>query len=305
MKVPMVKTFFGLTAGLFFSVNVGLSAAPPPSGEFQLLISQGLNELDTGRNDQALKTFREALRIKPDSADAHFHIGHIHLRRGLTDVAKEQFEKAEKFQNNFLNGETKLNLYFQMAALYHALRYPDREAAQLHKLLKLATNEAFVDSPVYLQAAGKAFFALALLSRVGGKSIESKRAFLQSAAYDHRKKSCFLYLAHYYGSRTQDDIDAENRAYYRDRSPDGDAESFIYRKEHPGKSLKPDRRDFQFETFYRRYEETRSQDREEETFLIQPAQIKLIEEINRFMDVMDKEALAKAGSFTNQQPQKK
>lgn len=255
-----------------------------PSGEFQLLISQGLNELDNNRSDQALQTFRQALRLKPDSADAYLQIGALHLKRGLLDVAKDQFEKAEKYKKNFINPESELYLYFHMAALYHTLRYPDREAERLERLLMTATNEVFEDSTVYRLAAGKAFFALALLEKTRGKSVDSKRAFIQASRYGYRKKSAFLYLAHYYGSRTQDDVDAENRAWYKNRSTDGESESLIYRKEHPGKTLKPENRDFLFETWFRRYEEAVSMDRDEETFLIQAPQMKMISEINKWLD---------------------
>ncbi|MBL8993452.1 MAG: tetratricopeptide repeat protein, partial [Spirochaetia bacterium] len=241
--------------------------AEPPSGEFQLLISQGLNELDNNRSDQALQTFRQALRLKPDSADAYLQIGALHLKRGLLDVAKDQFEKAERYKKNFINPESELYLYFHMAALYHTLRYPDKEAERLEKLILTATNEAFEDSVVHRQAAGKAFFALALLEKTRGRSVDSRRAFAKAAQYEYRKKSSFLYLAHYYGSRTQDDVDAENRAWYKNRSTDGEAESLVYRKEHPGKTLKPENRNFLFETWFRRYEEAHSMDRDEETFL--------------------------------------
>lgn len=254
------------------------------SGEFQLLISQGLNELDNNRSDQALQTFRQALRLKPDSADAYLQIGALHLKRGLLDVAKDQFEKAEKYKKSFINPESELYLYFHMAALYHTLRYPDKEAERLERLIFTATNEVFEDSVVYRLAAGKAFFALALLEKTRGRSVDSKRAFIKSSQYDYRKKSSFLYLAHYYGSRTQDDVDAENRAWYKNKSTDGEAESLIYRKEHPGKTLKPENRDFLFETWFRRYEEAVSMDRDEETFLIQAPQMKMISEINKWMD---------------------
>lgn len=54
------------------------------------------DELDQDPNtyDQAVALYREAIRLKPDFADAIINLGNVYARKGLYDLAVETYRKA-------------------------------------------------------------------------------------------------------------------------------------------------------------------------------------------------------------------
>ena len=50
--------------------------------------------LQTGRTQEAIGHFEEALRINPDSADAHYNLGAALARLGRVPEAIAQYEQA-------------------------------------------------------------------------------------------------------------------------------------------------------------------------------------------------------------------
>ena len=57
----------------------------------------------SGKNEDALVQFQEALKLKPDHARALNAIGKIYLKTGYNDKAKDAFTAARKADPDFRN----------------------------------------------------------------------------------------------------------------------------------------------------------------------------------------------------------
>lgn len=291
------------------AVRAETEAPKGPDAELALLISEGLNWLDTGRDDLALKSFLEVLKREPRNPDALLHLGVLHLRRGHLDPAIEYLRKADAHRGGFLRPQTALDVNLYLAAAWRQYRRPDLEEAALHTLLTRVTGYADggirgrgpsradhpaggapgevhasgqpapeLDEegvPVLTEervAGGKALFALALLTRGQGRPMESRLYFERAIAFAHFPRLCHLYLAHWYASRSQDDVDAEVVAWT---------------KANPSFKKKGEDRAFYLRRHARLMEESDASGREEADLLVSPPILELRDAVRRGLKNLD------------------
>ncbi|MBP5469243.1 MAG: tetratricopeptide repeat protein, partial [Candidatus Riflebacteria bacterium] len=62
---------------------------------------------DLGLIDQAEEEYRRLLRLHPDYADLHFHLGIILRKKGEADEAMEQFKQAIKLNPHYMEARRK------------------------------------------------------------------------------------------------------------------------------------------------------------------------------------------------------
>jgi hypothetical protein len=302
-----------------------IKAAPEngPDAELALLISEGLNWLDTGRDDMAQKSFLEVLKRDPRSPDAFLNLGILHLRRKLLDPAIEYFRKADSNRERFLLPRTALEVHLYLAAAWRQYRRPDLEEAALHTLLKRVTGlpdggirgkadqESHAEKPshdakIFLHpagadpvpeldeegvpllteervAGGKALFALALLARSQARSMESRLYFEKSIAFSYFRRSAHLYLAHWYAVRSQDDVDSEVVAWT---------------KAHPGFKKKGEDRSFYLKRHARLMEEADAAGQDEAELLVSPPVVELREGVRRALKILEGELSSPAPNAT-------
>jgi len=60
------------------------------------------------RPDEAISQFQEAIRLKPDGAEAHYSFGNAFLARGQSDEAIRQFQEAIRLKPDFAEARSNL-----------------------------------------------------------------------------------------------------------------------------------------------------------------------------------------------------
>ncbi len=74
-------------------------------------IGNALKALD--RQDEALASYRKAIRIKPDFADAHYNMATIFQTQGKMTEALRSYKNALRFKPNFANAHTNIGTILQ------------------------------------------------------------------------------------------------------------------------------------------------------------------------------------------------
>ncbi len=65
--------------------------------EVMSLFARGIQELNAGRLDAALETFKQVTTTAPDFADGHYHLGLVYYEKGQFGAAAAAFEQTLKF----------------------------------------------------------------------------------------------------------------------------------------------------------------------------------------------------------------
>jgi len=102
-----------------------------------------------GKLDEAEKEFQEALRLEPETSDAHFGMGMVYQQKGLLDEAAASYNRA--LQADPLNTSAMFNL-----GSISIFRHNFKEAIGTFKLLSKITPE---DPQVFLNM-GSAYMGL-------------------------------------------------------------------------------------------------------------------------------------------------
>lgn len=90
------------------SVTLCEHAVRVTENNFKAMNDMGVPLIGQGKLDEAIASFREALKIKPDLAAAHSNLGLALQSQGKTDEAIESFNRALKLSPDLV--ETRLNL---------------------------------------------------------------------------------------------------------------------------------------------------------------------------------------------------
>ncbi|MCZ6828888.1 MAG: sulfotransferase [Gammaproteobacteria bacterium] len=77
-------------------------------GEAVLLNILGAIHAGLGQTEAAITSYEQALQIRPDVAEAHFHLGNSLLESGRVDAALASFEQALLLNPNFVEAHGKL-----------------------------------------------------------------------------------------------------------------------------------------------------------------------------------------------------
>jgi len=193
--LPVIYIFFTLASVLTATVDA----------DYSLLISKANNHFDSGQYDKALTAYKKAISTKKNAADAYFMLGHIHLIKGYYKIAYDSFKAAAQYKEQFLYNKTLIELYFNFAAVCRKLKYHDEELGNIKKVYEFTKNK---QSAFYKKSAGKAAFILGLIYHNRAQVVLSLGYFLKAAEeYAYRPKTATLYIAYFYASRTQKEID--------------------------------------------------------------------------------------------------
>ena len=68
----------------------------------------GLALAATGKMDDAVAHFQEAVRLRPDNASAHFNLGRALAAQGKSDEAIRQFTEALRLKPDFVPARQEL-----------------------------------------------------------------------------------------------------------------------------------------------------------------------------------------------------
>ena len=112
----------------------------------QLLRGMALGSalMHQGKLDEAIRQFQEAIRLKPDCADAHSNLGLAFARKGQFDEAIRQFQEALRLKPDYADAHNNLGLAFankgqvdEAIRQYHeALRLKPAHADARHNLAR-------------------------------------------------------------------------------------------------------------------------------------------------------------------------
>lgn len=260
------------------SVDIGPSTAQM---ELVLRIREAYNHLDSLSDDTAQKIFLQILKEDQGNPDACLGLGLLHYRKGLLDPAVAYLIKADRARPRFLDTSQRFAAPLLLAAIHQKDRRPDLEEAVLRKLLVELTgkpdggirdyrdfksraplgdpqlpeldDEGVPVEKGVRETAAKAFFALGLITVGKGTGLESRFYFDRCVLFRHRARTAHLYLAHFFATRSQDDVDAAWTAWH---------------KAHTAYPKKEEDRNFLMRHHLRLMEETDVNDRAEADFLL-------------------------------------
>ena len=112
---------------LFLLLLPGLSAAQ----DVQSSIDQGIKHSQSGRYDQALQAFDQALKLKPNDPALITFKGIVYYAQGQNDRAMKEFEAAIKLNPSFGRA------YYQRGMIYEKQEKYDQALADLKKAKSL------------------------------------------------------------------------------------------------------------------------------------------------------------------------
>lgn len=114
-------------------------------------LNKGIHEKGEGHYIHAEKSIKKALKMKPDSAEAHFYLGSVYLGTKKADKAIRELNKAISLDDS--QGEYYAVLSF---AYFNLLDDKEEGAALMDKALKLEPRnyQFHVTRGVYLEKMG-------------------------------------------------------------------------------------------------------------------------------------------------------
>lgn len=66
--------------------------------EAQIYFRKGVELAKMGRWDEAIKAYKESLRVNPGDAQTHLNLGFVYYELGHDTEAQQAFERARKLQ---------------------------------------------------------------------------------------------------------------------------------------------------------------------------------------------------------------
>ena len=95
--------------------------APTPSQDFSSLIQEARAALDAGKADEAVSKLQRALKLDPNSAEAHFLLGNAYARKEQFPQAEEQYLQALKLDEKNTDAQSNLGVvYYRQGKLQDA-----------------------------------------------------------------------------------------------------------------------------------------------------------------------------------------
>lgn len=137
---------------------------------------------DMGQYDIAIGLFKEAIRLKPDYAQAYYNLGLMYSEMGQYDLAKRLFEEAIRFKPNYAKA------YYSLGQYEEAIRLKPDYAEAHHGLGRTYVSKGLYDlairqyqeairlKPYYVEA----YYNLALTYHGKGQNDLAKRQFVQA-----------------------------------------------------------------------------------------------------------------------------
>lgn len=170
-----------------------LVGTPQGSGNAPALAVQGQAALEAGKLQEAEKTFRDAVNLDSQSADAQFGLGNVYIRQGQLAAAETAYRAAIAIDPNMDSAHLNLGVvYYQMEQFGKAeeefntvLRLSPNDAQALYLLaaVRIQTKQ-YTEAEKLLNQAKQAnpnlaevYFGLGALYKIQGKNQEAIAAF--------------------------------------------------------------------------------------------------------------------------------
>jgi tetratricopeptide (TPR) repeat protein len=124
------------------SLVISFTAALAAAQAVQTFVDQGMQNCQSGRYDQALKNFNDALKAKPNDPTLITYRGVVYYAKGQNDLAMKDFNQAIKIDPKF--GKA----YYQRGMIYENQQKYALAAPELKKAKSLGYN---VD-PIFIES---------------------------------------------------------------------------------------------------------------------------------------------------------
>ena len=125
--------------------------------KFTGLLDEGIHEKNAGDYEIAKKAIMKAIKMRPDSAEAHYFLGSIYLAEEDSDKAKEELDKAIELD------DSRAKYYVELSFVYFNLMEEQEKAIKvMEKAVKLDPDDYQyrVTLGVYLEKGGKKELAI-------------------------------------------------------------------------------------------------------------------------------------------------
>ena len=120
-----------LVASFAMAVLLAYALAAPTwaqQGEASVFVARGVLAYDAKRYEEALQSFREALRLEPNNVDALYYTG-------LTNIALKRYDQAaEALEQARARDPRDQSITFQLGALYFGMERYDRAKPLLEEV---------------------------------------------------------------------------------------------------------------------------------------------------------------------------
>lgn len=90
----MALVAVSVLAGAGYSIAEAAKPADPSHAVSEILINEGLGDIDSGKFDAARQAFEQAVVADPSYAKSFSYLGYAYYRMGKTALAKKYFETA-------------------------------------------------------------------------------------------------------------------------------------------------------------------------------------------------------------------
>ncbi|MCA1633363.1 MAG: tetratricopeptide repeat protein [Acidobacteria bacterium] len=84
-----------------------VGSAPAEGGDARAHFQRGMEAYRGNRDDEAVEAFKEAARLDPDFAEAHYRLGLAYAVVGSDEESEKSFEAAAKVYEKVLRGDPK------------------------------------------------------------------------------------------------------------------------------------------------------------------------------------------------------
>jgi predicted O-linked N-acetylglucosamine transferase (SPINDLY family) len=129
---------------------------------FEAHFQRGLTLAQNGQFEEAVASFQEALRLRPESAAAHNNLGNVFVEQGRVDDAVRSFRQALRYKPDFVSAHSNLgealrrqgHLEEAVASFRDALRLDPRHAHAHNNLAMTLQTQGKLDLAIesYRQA---------------------------------------------------------------------------------------------------------------------------------------------------------
>ena len=117
---------------------------PPgiPSGDARALLERGLEAYRNDRDEEAIESFRKAVELEPDFAEAHYRLGLAYNATKQKEEADKAFEQAVKAYEKITKHEPKnSDAYYFLGLCYEKLGKYDDAVKALKEAVKNSPQE--------------------------------------------------------------------------------------------------------------------------------------------------------------------
>ena len=122
-----------------------LAGGPAAAQDVKPYVDRGIENCQSGRYDQALKDFNDALKLKPKDPTLITYLGVVYYAKGQNDLATKEFNLALEIDPKFGKAYYQRGMIFENQEKY----------AQAVEELKKAKSLGYGVDPVFIEGLEK------------------------------------------------------------------------------------------------------------------------------------------------------